>query len=223
MKTSLKVLAQAMTIALSTLSFSIVAHADSASQISGKAANSTKEINLIDVAKKAKKLSGKVLFEESSALYEKSAAYQDRQIAFVYALEGAKKGNSNAQLLTSVMYEIGEGVEMDVDEAKKWRLQAAEKGNVDAKGVVALMGIAQDFDKIDIKKLKPYAEEAYKTGSIFGVATMAYIYFDGYGVEVDKVKGRKLLMQAMSKPQEEMNFFEKIYISDIQQLVLDVM
>src|SRR5690606_11809263 len=114
-----------------------------------------------------------------------------------------KKGNSNAQLLASVMYELGEGVEMDVDEAKKWRLQAAEKGNVDAKGVVALMGIAQDFDKINIKKHKPYAEEAYKTGSIFGVAAMAYIYFDGYGVEVDEAKGRKILMQAMSKPQEE--------------------
>ena len=47
------------------------------------------------------------------------------------ALRGlAELGVSNAQFALGLMYEIGEGVEQDIDQAVKWYGKAAEQGLV---------------------------------------------------------------------------------------------
>lgn len=181
-----------------------------------------KEAKVEKDKKNPSKLSAQELFKKASKLYESSDSEEDRKQAFELALEGAKKKHAESQLLVSLMYEIGEGVELDTEEAEKWRNEAAKNGSIDAKGIIAVMNIAQDLDQLEVAKFKPLAEEAYKSGSAFGLAAMAYVIHDGYGVEADKKKGQELLMQAMSKPYEALNFFERIYLPDIQELVLEI-
>lgn len=183
------------------------------------------EVNPIDhkkIIKVKQTQSDKVMFEEAARLYESSADTEIRNKAFQLALASAEKGNADAQLLVSLMYEIGEGVGVDVDIAEQWRQKAAKNGHIDAKGIIALMGIAQDLDKQNIEKFKPYADEAYASGSIFGLASMAFVIHDGYGVEANEQEGKVLLLKAMSRPTNELNFFERIYLEDIQSLVLEI-
>lgn len=208
-----------MMIAMGSISFTISANASNG--YTEKQASSAK--TTADSKAKYKKLSGEQLFSKAAEAYEKAMNDDAYQVAYEYALAGAKKNNKDAQLLLSLLYEMGNGVEMDVEVAEEWRTKAAKNGSMDAKGVIAIMGIAQDLDQENVKKFKPYAEEAYKAGSIFGLAAMAFVLHDGYGGQEPKpLEGEAMLRKAMTKPADQLNFFERIYLSDIQELSLEI-
>lgn len=222
MKFKLKKLVSALMVVVGSISFTIPANA--ASKVVED--QSTTKKTGIESEKELKKLSGAQLFVKATEAYGKAKAKAedgDYKVAYMYALEGAKKKNADAQLLLSLLYQVGYGVELNVDAAAEWRKKAAKNGSIDAKGVIAVMGIAQDLNQQHVKELKPYAEEAFKADSIFGLAAMAYVLHDGYGGDEPKEQeGRMLLMKAMSKSDDQLNFFERIYIDDIRQLSLEI-
>ena len=53
--------------------------------------------------------------------------------AFNKFLNSAKLGNSQAQYNLGVMYENGEGVEVNIEKAKKWYSKALENGDNEAR------------------------------------------------------------------------------------------
>lgn len=221
MKLKLNKILSAILVVVGSMSFTISANS-ATTQANGNAPLTAE--NIAKIEKSAKKLSGAELFKKASVEFEQAFnGGGNYDLSYIYAKQGAAKKNADAQLLLSLMYEMGYGVAMDTDVAEEWRTKAANNGSLDAKGIIAIMGIAQDLDQENVAKFKPYAEEAFKTGSIFGKAAMAYVLHDGYGgEEPEPVEGQKLLLEAMSQPMEKLNFFERIYLNDIRELVLQI-
>jgi Sel1 repeat len=105
--------------------------------------------------------------------------------AFELYLKAAKKGSIEAQSTVGFMYEIGDGINKDVNEAVKWYTKAAEQGDVqsqDALGYIYLHG--EDIEK-DYKQALKWYQLAAKSNYPRSQYYLGKMYLDGQGVEQD--------------------------------------
>lgn len=115
---------------------------------------------------------------------------------FKFQQKLAKKGNVNAQYRLGSMYEMGEGVETDNEQARHWYIRASEAGSEPAKQrITYLTIIEQGYDQAkngewlhsvinDASQRKPDA-----------VLLLGQLYRQGLGVEQDLDKSLELLNQ----------------------------
>ena len=79
----------------------------------------------------------------------------DYKEAFNYFLKSAQLDNVKAQFNLATMYEAGEGVEEDIEQAKKWYKIASDNGDKDAKEALKELGVdeKQEREIRDLVKL----------------------------------------------------------------------
>ena len=99
----------------------------------------------------------------------------------------AKQGDSESQYNLGVMYENGQGVSQDDQEAVKWYQSAAEQDHPQAQYNLGLMykkgqGVTQDYQKA-LKWFHLSAEQAYPPAQVM----LGTAYILGEGVKVDPV------------------------------------
>lgn len=59
-------------------------------------------------------------------------ANDDYEGSYKYYLAEAQKGDANAMFFLGSLFQAGDGVKLDLEEAKKWYTMAAKHGNIDA-------------------------------------------------------------------------------------------
>ena len=118
---------------------------------------------------------------------EGKAAYDGGDYAKAYKefKDLAEHGNAGAQFFLGKMYELGNGVPQDGDEALKWYLKAAGQGNADAQFSLGTMyelgnGVPQDGGEA----LKWYLKAA-EQGNADAEHNLGYMYANGRGISQD--------------------------------------
>jgi len=130
--------------------------------------------------------------------------------------EAAKAGNKEALMELGFIYETGDGVEKDLQKAKKYYSAAAELGNEDAAVALSLLQLSSTLDKkgvsltnsvtiknsknldvdIEIKDLKEVIQKA-KQMDKEALLTLAVLYDNGHGeIKEDKKRAIALYKKA---------------------------
>ena len=128
----------------------------------------------------------------------------------------AKAGNKEALMELGFIYETGDGVEKDIQKAKKYYSAAAELGNEDAQIALSLLQLSSNLDKksvsltnsvtikgsknldvdIEIKDLKEVIKKA-KQMDKEALLTLAVLYDNGHGeIKEDKKRAIALYKKA---------------------------
>ena len=99
----------------------------------------------------------------------------------------AEQGNMVAQYALGVMYDLGEGVSKDTNQALTWYRQAAEQGYALAQYALGVIhekgeGVSQDHHEA-VKWYRRAAEQGYAIGQY----ALGLMYDNGLGVTADKV------------------------------------
>ena len=108
--------------------------------------------------------------------------------------EKSGQGDANAQYTLGVMYNIGRGVQQDIDEAESWFLKAAKQGHADAQstlGYIYKYSLKQDHAKAENWFLK--AAEQGDADAQFYLGSM---FEDGWGVERNYAEAEKWYRKA---------------------------
>ena len=131
-------------------------------------------------------------------LDEGQAAYQakDYQKALHILKPLAEQGNSQAQAMLGLMYDNGQGVDQDSQEAFKWYLKAAEQGIPVVQHDVGVkyfqgMGVAQNYQ--EAAKWWELAANAGMSDSQFNLGLM---YYRGLGMKTDYPQAIALFRKA---------------------------
>ncbi len=116
-----------------------------------------------------------------------------------YFLKAAEKDYRGAYLLTAVCYRMGEGVAQDDKEALRWGKKAAqewgenEQSDEEKKMLALFMGNAYAHGKgtlKDFSKAAKWYEEAAILGDVGAQSAIAFFYYSGQGVVMNKEKAR---------------------------------
>ena len=111
----------------------------------------------------------------------------DYEGAFELWMPLAEEGNSSAQVSIGLMYNQGNGVEEDENEAAKWYALASEQGYAPAKWRLAMLyyhgsGLEQNY-----KKAADLYLSAAKQGDVYSQKALGIMYSKGLGVPKDTV------------------------------------
>jgi TPR repeat protein len=87
------------------------------------------------------------------------------EVLFDVIKVGAESGDSDAQFLLAVMYDEGQGVEVDKKEAVKWYTKAAESGDSDAQNNLGAMYYLGDGIKENAELAKKWYTKAADQGN----------------------------------------------------------
>lgn len=119
---------------------------------------------------------------------------QDLEKGVAWFKRAAEKGHKGAMGTLALRYETGEGVAQDYVEALKWLEKAAEKEYEPAQLTLAERYFGCHQLKRDLSKVKSIVEQVLEKNpdNLGALATLAYIYRDGLGVEENAVKAHEL-------------------------------
>ena len=111
----------------------------------------------------------------------------------------AEGGNSDAQVLLSLMYDNGQGLPQDRRKATEWLLRAADGGNSNAKHDIGLryyrgQGVEQNY-----QTAADWWQKAASDGIPDSQFNLALLYHRGLGVGQDFIKARRYFKQAADK------------------------
>lgn len=125
-------------------------------------------------------------------IFYDDAAYKQ---AYIACLPLAVNGDVNAQTIIGELYDLGRGVDKDVEQARRWWQQAADNGHLEAQNFLALKyyyggtvlgkedGWPQDYSKA----MKIWRESAEK-GVVTSQFMVGMMYHLGQGVPQDYAK-----------------------------------
>ncbi|MCX8614357.1 sel1 repeat family protein, partial [Gilliamella sp. B3773] len=138
-------------------------------------------------------------------MYDKGDEIEvDKEKALFWYKKAADNGNTNAMLSLGFMYYKGDGIEVNSELAEEYYHQAfiacsteAEKGDREAQYNLALTYDGQGVDNKE-KALYWYTKAA-EEGDIPAQLTLAHMYDQGQGVEVDKEKALDLYTQVAER------------------------
>lgn len=111
----------------------------------------------------------------------------------------AEGGNSDAQVLLSLMYDNGQGLPQDRRKATEWLLRAADGGNSNAKHDIGLryyrgQGVEQNY-----QTAADWWQKASDDGIPDSQFNLALLYHRGLGVGQDFIKARRYFKLASDK------------------------
>jgi TPR repeat protein len=135
-------------------------------------------------------------FDDAIAAYNKQSYIEALNLFYVLA----KEGDNKAQYNVALMYENGQGVKVDLNQAKKWYEKAAKGGN--AKAAYNLARLYQSLEgKVPhaIEMARYWYEKAVEGGINQAYNNLATLYLEGKGVPKDSKKALELLQKAASE------------------------
>jgi polyhydroxyalkanoate synthesis regulator phasin len=103
----------------------------------------------------------------------------------------AESGNSQAMLALGYMYETGDQVTMDKQEAIKWYTMAGDAGEVDAMISLALLYESGNGVRKNLTEAAIWYRKAATAGHADAQQTLGYIYENGSGVVKDVVEAAR--------------------------------
>ena len=115
----------------------------------------------------------------------------------------AMDGVADAQYNLGKMYEVGQGVEANLEEAVKWYLKAAEQGHAGAEiriGLMHLYGVGQEKDAA---KAAEYLAKAAEKGYAEAQFNLGLLYMKGEGVTQDMTQAKELFRKAAMQKHEK--------------------
>ncbi|HDR1204990.1 TPA: sel1 repeat family protein [Pasteurella multocida] len=132
------------------------------------------------------------VFEQGAEAYK----HGDHTTAFKLWLSRAEQGDMSAQFNVGRMYDEGDGIEQDKQQALKWYQKSAEQHHPDAQYHLGLMysegdGIAQDFKQA----YKWYSQSAIQ-GDARALYNLGTLYANGEGVERNWDRAKMYFKQA---------------------------
>jgi len=122
-------------------------------------------------------------FKQASDLYMHGEYTQAKKIFEKLA----KKNNMQAQYNLGYLYEHGEGVEKNAQQALVWYKKSAKQGYVDAQYNVATFYFTGKGVKKDVQKALYWYEEAGKRGDRNALFNLGTFYAEGKEVEKNKI------------------------------------
>ncbi len=118
----------------------------------------------------------------------------------------AEQGDLLSQLRLGLLYHDGNGVRRDYAEAAKWLRAPAESGDVDAQtfmgSVYTRSSATWELDYIEAAK---WFRLAADQGSLGAILTLAGLYHNGLGVELDFEQAMELYQQGSDNPTAQFN------------------
>jgi TPR repeat protein len=135
-------------------------------------------------------------FDDAIAAYNKQSYIEALNLFYVLA----KEGDNKAQYNVALMYENGQGVKADINQARQWYEKAAKGGN--AKAAYNLARLYQSLEgKVPhaIEMARYWYEKAVDGGISQAYNNLATLYLEGKGVPKDNKKALELLQKAVSE------------------------
>ena len=97
--------------------------------------------------------------------------------------KGAEKGHAYCQYNLGRIYQHGEGVEIDYQEAFKWYELAAANGFQAAYNNMGVMQAEGKGVPVDFKRAKEYYQRSIELDGHYSVSNIAHLWFEGNGIE----------------------------------------
>jgi hypothetical protein len=99
--------------------------------------------------------------------------------------EYAQQGMAEAQYNLGIMYQYGEGAEMDLEQAFYWFKQAADQGMVEAQYNLGYLYITGQGTEQDYEQAMFWFMKAADQGDADALYNIGYMYYEGLGVKQD--------------------------------------
>lgn len=119
---------------------------------------------------------------------------EDYKRAEVICRKAAEQGDSAAQYVLGVMYNMGRGVTQDYTEAARWYRKAAEMGGHEKAqwrlGMMYDLGVGVPQDYAEAVK---WSRKAAEQGNAWAQTNLGRMYYKGLGVTQDFVKAHALI------------------------------
>ena len=124
--------------------------------------------------------------ESADALYEK------KQYAEAFKIYQSLSGkNPQAQYQLGRMYQIGEGIEQNIEESFKWYEKAAEQGHVEAQYQLGSMYQGREGIKQDFQEAFKWYKKAAEQGHVKAQLWLGHLYGFGSGIKQDSQEAFK--------------------------------
>lgn len=133
-----------------------------------------------------------------AGLDEGKAAYarQDYSAAMNELQPVAEQGNVEAQYYIGYIYQNGQGVNEDQQQAAKWYLKAANGGYGPAQSKIGFMYANGHAFTKDYEKAAIWYRKAAEQGNLTGQKELGVLYFNGNGVKKDYAQAKNWLQKA---------------------------
>lgn len=115
----------------------------------------------------------------------------------------AMDGVADAQYNLGHMYEVGQGVEANLEEAVQWYRKAAEQGNARAEIRLGLMHLNGEGVEKDAVKAAEYLTKAAEKGYAEAQYNLGLLYMKGEGVAQDMALAKELFRKAAMQKHEK--------------------
>lgn len=138
---------------------------------------------------------------------------------FAGQLDGLRKrgaaGDLEAQAMLGVIFSMGVGVPIDLDEARYWLRQAADQGHPGAQVKLAAMCFLGEGMPVDLPQAVGWFRKAADQGEPHAQACLGVMFAAGVGVPQDLVEAYALLLEAQAGGVED----EEETLHQIKQLL----
>ena len=112
----------------------------------------------------------------------------------------AQKNDPDAQYNLGYMYETGDGVDQDLQQAKKWYEKAAKQNQPDAQYALAVLYYYDNgVIKQNYAEAKKWFEKAAYNGDDYAMNLLGYMYEQGHGTKQDYDEALRWYLKAADK------------------------
>ncbi len=115
----------------------------------------------------------------------------------------AKQGDAKAQYNLGMMYESGDGVEANMQEAANWFKQAADQGYAEGQYALGAMVFKREIDSISYPDAAALYQRAALQGHIKSQLNLGMLYYRGEVLERDAKEAVKWLQLAAEQDNDE--------------------
>ncbi|WP_020558891.1 tetratricopeptide repeat protein [Thiofilum flexile] len=114
-------------------------------------------------------------------------------------IKAAQGGHPRAQYDLAVMYQKGQGIGKDLNQAAYWLNKAAQGGEPEAQYLLSQVYHQGTLGRADVKRALYWGTEAAKRGHVEAQYWLGVTYVNGDGVVADESQGRYWLKQAVQR------------------------
>lgn len=125
---------------------------------------------------------------------------------------GAEEGNAFAQYRIGRIYQAGEGVQIDYQEALKWYELSAGNNYAPANNNLGAMYARGEGVQVNFKKAKEYFQKSLENDGHYAIANIADLWFEGNGIEKHIPEAIRLYNHGYTRFN---HLFSLLYLTDI--------
>ena len=129
-----------------------------------------------------------------------NTSYSTEDIEMI--IHNAERGDVDAQYRLGVMYDFGQGVNQDSEQARHWFEKSAKQSHVFAQLFLAALYYNGEGVQQDYVQARYWFEKAAEQGDADAQIGLGLIYQNGHGVRQNKRKAKEFFGQACDKGEQ---------------------